>query len=183
MAENKLRKHYRDKFRRKFGMKASQVPYYSSEAEYERLYNRILYEEQQKDFYLDELVKENLIPDEVDYALEKIEEMFKKFEYSGVLGDELMYPELNKLYRKFKRMDKSLKRRLIRNASAEAIEAVEDMITYFTSESYSSNEDDTGVNKKESGVVILNLILSGGEIPSMNESFSLFQNGGNYETV
>lgn len=175
MAENKLRKHYRDKFRRKFNIKARNLPKFETEEEYETYFRKVKFEQEQQDYYFEQLVENNLLPDEGDMALKEIERLY--YMVGNIDGtDSPMYNGLEKVLRKFKRMDKALRKRLLRNSGAEAIEAVQAIRILL----YSPDAD---LNKRnESGILVLQKILSGGEVMSMDEVMSFFSNNDNIDT-
>lgn len=153
MPENKLRKKYRDKFRRKFGMKASDLPTFQTAEQYESFYKETLFREELKHFNLG-------YPDELEIAEERLEEFFNSHVHRiGGIAKE-GYEGLARLRRNYYDVEKPKRRRLLENASENAIEAIEKVVKY---------RPDT--EQHQAGLLVLQRILTGGEVLTMDEAY------------
>lgn len=153
MAENKMRKHYRDKFRRKFGMKAASLPNFETSEQYEAFYKEMLFREELNDFSFG-------YPNELDLAEEQLEEFFGRHVHriGGVAYDG--YEGLASLRRDYYKVEKPRRKRLLKNASDTAIEAIQKITKY---------KPDT--EQHQAGLLVIKNILTGGEVMTMDEAY------------
>lgn len=172
MSENKLRKKYRDKFRRKFGIKARELPWFSSAEEYEEYFKEKL---SQKEF-LGEIGFEKYgghylyYPEELDLAEEKLEEFFKRhIQRIGGVAQE-GYEKLGKIYRQYYDVPRDKRKRLLQAASNEAIEAIDGITRYKE-----------GHQTHEASLLVMQRILTGGEVLTMEEAYEVVKEYDNIE--